>query len=120
MQDYFNQGLFTLRLTPGYLRSKQPLLTPGKGTFHTCNLKAVLAPHFTRGYETLLRSRVSTAFVVLTPHCGAKFVQCETEQCLFVAAGRLATDSQSEMSSETRVVLTAASEKKYQKKRWKE
>ncbi len=60
------KGLFTLRLTPG------------KDRFHTCNLKAVLAPHFTRGYETLLRSRVSTAFVVLSPHCGAKFVQCET------------------------------------------
>ncbi len=91
-KHYICKGLFTLRLTPG------------KDTFHTCNLKAVLAPHFTRGYETLLRSRVSTAFVVLTPHCGAKFVQCETERCLLVADGRLATDSQSEMSSETRVV----------------
>ncbi len=78
------KGLFTLRLTPG------------KDTFHTCNLKAVLAPHFTRGYETLLRSRVSTAFVVLSPHCGAKFVQCETSG---VACCR----------------VNAASEKKYQK-----
>ncbi len=40
----------------------------------------------------------STAFVVLTPHCGAKFVQCETERCLLFAAGRLATtDSRSEI-----------------------
>ncbi len=34
--------------------------------------------------------------MVLTLHCGAKFVQCETERCLLVAAGRLVTDSQSE------------------------
>ncbi len=36
--------------------------------------------------------------MVLTPHCGAKFVQCETERCLLFAAGRLATtDSRSEI-----------------------
>ncbi len=52
---------------------------------------------FTRGYETLLQSRVSIAFVVLTPHCSARFVQCETERCLIVAAGRLATDKQSKI-----------------------
>ncbi len=85
---------FHTALNPGLSSFKTPLLTTGKDTFHTCNLKAALAPHFTRGYESLLRSRVSTAFVVLTPHCGAKFVQCETEECLLVAAGRLATDSQ--------------------------
>ncbi len=71
--------------------------SPSKDTFHTCNLKTVLEPHFTRDYETLLRSRISTAFVVLTLHCGAKFVQCETERYLLVAGGRLATDSQSEI-----------------------
>ncbi len=33
---------------------------------------------------------------MLTAHRGAKFAQCETERCLLVAAGRLASDSQSE------------------------
>ncbi len=76
---------------------------PGKDTFHTCNLKAVLAPHFTRGYETLLRSRVSTAFVVLTPHCGAKFVQCETSGvCLLLLDAWQQTANQ-KLSSEALV-----------------
>ncbi len=71
--------------------------------FHTCNLKAVLAPHFTRGYETLLRSRVSTAFVVLTPHCGAKFVQCETSSvCLLLLDSWQQTANQ-KLSSEAHV-----------------
>ncbi len=52
----------------------------------------MLAPLFTLGYENLLQSRVSTAF--------AKIVQCETERCLLVAAGRLATDSQSEIEQQ--------------------
>lgn len=33
------------------------------------------------GATKLLRSRVSTAFVVLTPHCDAKLVQCDMMQC---------------------------------------
>ncbi len=69
-----NLRAFHTVLNPGLSSFLTPLLSPGKDTFHTCNLKVVLAPHFTRGYETLLRSRVSTAFVVLTPHCGAMFV----------------------------------------------
>jgi len=35
---------------------------------YACNLEAGLAPLFTRGYETLIQIRVSTAFVVLTSH----------------------------------------------------
>jgi len=47
-------GLFTLCLTTGYHRSKTPLLTLGKGMFHTCNLVGGLAPFFSRGYETFV------------------------------------------------------------------
>lgn len=36
---------------------------------------------FRSGYESMLLSSGNTAFVVLTPHCGAKFVQCETGLC---------------------------------------
>jgi len=40
-------------------------LYPVKGTFHTCKLEAGAAQPFTRGYETWLRSTISTAFALL-------------------------------------------------------
>lgn len=55
--------LFKLHLTPDY--------------HHTCNLETGLVSLFTPSYEILYRSRVNTTFVVLTPHCSAKHIQCE-------------------------------------------
>ncbi len=40
---------FHTALNPGLSSFLTPLLTPGKDTFHTCNLKAVLAPAFYPG-----------------------------------------------------------------------
>ncbi len=76
-------------------------------------------------YETLLWSRVSTAFVVLTPHCGAKFVQCETERCLLVAAACCLLDAwqqtaNQKLSSEAHVTSVTGNEHCVNCSRWEE
>lgn len=60
-------------------------------TFNPSNFKAGSALVFTQGYETLLWSRVRTAFALLAP-------QQETKWCSNVTVTCLATDRQSHAS----------------------
>ncbi len=84
-------------LNPGFVILNTAFY-PGKDTFHTCNLKAVLALHFTPGIWNPAPEQGLAPHLCVNPRIAVlSLLSGETSGVLLVAAGHLTTESQSEI-----------------------